>query len=125
MRYVHEHRLVGICNYKTLPHIDAFPYLCLMYNKDQILSILRTKKPDLQARYPISELGLFGSYARGDNSSSSDIDILVDFNGPIGIRFIRLAHELEDLFHQKVDLISRKGIKPRYMPFVEKNLIHV
>ncbi|TDW97462.1 nucleotidyltransferase family protein [Dinghuibacter silviterrae] len=96
-----------------------------MYNKDQILSILSAKKPDLQTRYPISELGLFGSYARGDNNSASDIDILVDFNGPIGIRFIRLAHELEDLFNQKVDLISRKGIKPRYMPFVEKNLIHV
>ena len=105
--------------------MGTFFYLWSMYSKDQILSILRAKKPDLQARYPISELGLLSSYARGDNSSSSDIDILVDFNGPIGIRFIRLAHELEDLFYQKVDLISRKGIKPRYMPFVEKNLIHV
>lgn len=117
--------IVVIFSHKSLPHIDAFSYLCLIYSKDQILANLRTRKPDLQARYPISELGLFGSYARGDNSSSSDIDILVDFNGPIGIRFIRLAHELEDLFHQKVDLISLKGIKPRYMPFVEKNLIHV
>jgi predicted nucleotidyltransferase len=124
-KYVHTHLIVATLNHRHLLHIDAFSYLCFMYSKDQILSILRTKKSDLEARYPISELGLFGSYARGDNSNSSDIDILVDFNGPIGIRFIRLAHELEDLFNQKVDLISRKGIKPRYLPFVEKNLIHV
>jgi uncharacterized protein len=96
-----------------------------MYSRDQILSMLRSKKPELQERYPISELGVFGSYARGDQNSNSDIDILVDFNGQIGIRFIKLAHELEDLFSQKVDLVSRRAIKPRYLPFVEKNLIHV
>jgi uncharacterized protein len=50
----------------------------------------------LQGRYPISELGLFGSYARGDNNEKSDIDILVDFNGRLGIGFIKLAHELEE-----------------------------
>jgi predicted nucleotidyltransferase len=96
-----------------------------MYSRDQILSMLRSKKPELQARYPISELGIFGSYARGDQNSNSDIDILVDFSGHIGIRFIKLAHELEDLFNQKVDLVSRRAIKPRYLPFVEKSLIHV
>jgi uncharacterized protein len=96
-----------------------------MYNTDQIINILKSQKKDLEKRYPISELALFGSYARGDNNEHSDIDILVDFNGRIGIEFISLAHELEDIFHTKVDLVSRKGIKPRYLPFVEKNLIHV
>jgi predicted nucleotidyltransferase len=96
-----------------------------MYNTDQIINILKSQKKDLEKRYPISELALFGSYARGDNNEHSDIDILVDFNDRIGIEFISLAHELEDIFHTKVDLVSRKGIKPRYLPFVEKNLIHV
>ena len=96
-----------------------------MYTLDQILKTLKEKKPDLQKRYPISELGVFGSYARGDYNEKSDIDILVDFNGRIGIEFISLAHELEDLFRQKIDLVSRGGIKPRYLPYVEKNLIHV
>lgn len=96
-----------------------------MYTRDQILNILSQKKPELQGRYPISELGIFGSYARGDNNEKSDIDILVDFNGQIGIGFISLAHELENLFHQKVDLVSRRAIKARYLPFVEKSLIHV
>ncbi len=96
-----------------------------MYTLDQILQILKEKKPDLQKRYPISELGVFGSYARGDYNEDSDIDILVDFNDRIGIRFISLAHELEDTFNSKIDLVSRKGIKKQYLPFVEKSLIHV
>lgn len=97
-----------------------------MYSKARILEILKDRKPDLQKRYPISELGLFGSYARGDFNEQSDIDILVDFNGQIdGFDYIRLAHELEDAFNYKIDMVSRKGIKPKYLPFVEKNLIHV
>ena len=96
-----------------------------MYNTEQIVEILKDQKKKLEKKYPISELALFGSYARGDNREDSDIDILVDFNGRIGIEFITLAHELEDIFQSKVDLVSRKGIKPYYLPFVEKNLIHV
>ena len=96
-----------------------------MFSQAHILQILKDKKPDLQTRYPISELGLFGSYARGDFDEDSDIDILVDFNGKIGIGFVSLAHELEDIFKTKIDLVSREGIKSRYLPFVEKNMIHV
>ncbi|MDQ6903528.1 MAG: nucleotidyltransferase family protein [Bacteroidota bacterium] len=96
-----------------------------MYSKALILKILKDRKPDLQKRYPISELGLFGSYARNDFNEHSDIDILVDFDDRIGIGFISLAHELEDIFKTKIDLVSRKGIKSRYLPFVEKSLINV
>jgi uncharacterized protein len=97
-----------------------------MYDTAQILNILRSKKKDLEQRYPISELALFGSYARGDFNEDSDIDILVDFSSRIdGFDYIRLAHELEDSLHYKIDLVSRHAIKPGYLPFVEKNLIHV
>jgi uncharacterized protein len=97
-----------------------------MYSTVQILEILKNRKPDLQKRYPISELGLFGSYARGDFNENSDIDILVDFNNRIdGFDYIRLAHELEDALKYKIDLVSRRGIKARYLSFVEQNLIHI
>ena len=96
-----------------------------MYTREEILSILKINKPTLLKKYPISELGLFGSYARGDNNNKSDIDILVDFNDRLGVGFIDLAHELEDIFKVKVDLVSRKGIKPRYLTSVEENLVHV
>ncbi len=97
-----------------------------MYDTAQILTILSAKKKDLEKRYPISEMALFGSYARGDYNLHSDIDILVDFNGRIdGFDYIRIAHELEDAFTHKIDLVSRHAIKQAYLPFVEKNLIHV
>lgn len=97
-----------------------------MYSKDQILILLKEKKPELEKKYHLSELGLFGSYARGDHHEQSDIDILVDFSARIdGFDYIRLAHELEDMFQNKIDLVSRHGIKSGYLPFVEKNLIHV
>jgi predicted nucleotidyltransferase len=97
-----------------------------MYDTVQILNILKAKKQDLQKRYPISELALFGSYARGDYDENSDIDILVAFQGRIdGFDYIRLAHELEDSFNYKIDLVSRNAIKPGYLAYVEKSLIHV
>lgn len=97
-----------------------------MHTKAQILDILKDKKAELLNRYPISELGIFGSYARGDFDENSDIDILVDFSGRItGFEFIRLAHEFESLFDSKIDLVSRGGIKPQYLSYVEKSLIHV
>lgn len=96
-----------------------------MYTKEMIISKLMEIKPKLLERYPICELGLFGSYASGENKSNSDIDILVDFNQAVGIGFIHLAHDLEDAFNIKVDLVSRRGIKAKYLHSVEKNLIHV
>ena len=82
-----------------------------MYNTGEILNILGIKKKELVKKYPISELALFGSYARGDYNAESDIDILIDFSDRInGFDYIMIAHELEDTFHTKIDLVSRKGI---------------
>lgn len=97
-----------------------------MYNTNQILKILKLEKKELEKKYPISEMGLFGSYARGDYNEHSDIDILVDFDDRIdGFDYIKIAHHLEDVFKQKIDLVSRKGVKAQYIPFVENILIHV
>lgn len=97
-----------------------------MYNTHQILKILESQKRELEKKYPISEMGLFGSYARGDYNEHSDIDILVDFDSRIdGFDYIKIAHHLEDAFKLKIDLVSRKGIKPKYLPYVENSLIHV
>ena len=98
----------------------------MKYSKADILETLKANKSKLVEKYSISELGLFGSFARNDFDENSDIDILVDFNEKIdGYDYIRLAHEFEDIFKQRIDMVSRKSIKPQYLPFVEKNLIHV
>jgi uncharacterized protein len=97
-----------------------------MYTLETILKKLKDSKSELEQKYSISELGLFGSYARGDHKETSDIDILVDFNKKIdAFEYIQLAHDLEELLNHKVDVVSRRGIKPQYLPYVEKNLIYV
>ncbi len=97
----------------------------MKFTKDSILNKLRVLKPALIKKYPISELALFGSFARGDFNENSDIDILVDFNASIGLGFFRLANELEDELNTKVDLVTRKGIKKHYLPYIEESLIQI
>lgn len=70
-------------------------------------------------------MALFGSYARSEQTSESDIDLLVELNGQIGSRFIDLADELEKALGQKVDMVSRNGIKPRYFEAIESELIYI
>lgn len=96
-----------------------------MYTLDEIKSILANAKPELQKKYPLSELGVFGSYARGDADENSDIDVLVDFNGVIGMRYFDLIDDISLLFKTKVDVVSKRGIKPHYLSFVKDDLQYV
>ena len=86
---------------------------------------LRQMLPGLKIKYHITELGLFGSVVRNDFNRRSDVDILVDFSQPIGIEFIDLADELESKLNRKVDLVSKKGIKPKYPHAIQEELIYV
>jgi uncharacterized protein len=72
-------------------------------------------------RYHVHELSVFGSAARGDMKPESDIDILVEFepHAPIGLwEFGDLEDELARLLERKVDLVSKRGLKPRVRPYV-------
>ena len=96
-----------------------------MKSLNTILSLISKNKPGLQKKYLIKTIGVFGSIARGDFNENSDVDILVEFDKPIGIEFIDLANELESILQQKVDLISRSGVKPKYFKVIEKDLHYV
>ncbi|MGZ3851125.1 MAG: nucleotidyltransferase family protein [Flavisolibacter sp.] len=76
-------------------------------------------------RFHVQSLGLFGSIVREDFSSSSDIDIIVDFNRPVGIEFIDLAEYIEERLRKKVDLVSRKGFKDKYFQAIEEEIVYV
>lgn len=82
-------------------------------------------KPVLEKKYAVSALGLFGSYVRNEQNAQSDIDILVDFKKPIGIEFVDLAELLEKELDLKVDLVSKKGIKPKYFSAIQPEIIYV
>ncbi len=70
-------------------------------------------------------MGLFGSYARGEATENSDIDVAVEFNGPMGLNFVAMANEIEDLFGTKVDVVPKRSIKPIYLSSVEKDILYV
>ena len=96
-----------------------------MYTLDKIVETLRRYKPELQRKYPISQLGVFGSYARGEDTETSDIDIAVEITGPMGLSFVAMANEIEDLFGIKVDVVPKRSIKPSYLVYVEKDIVYV
>ena len=96
-----------------------------MSNFQEIKDKIKSNKPALKAKYNVDKIGVFGSYSRNDQNENSDIDILVEFSEPIGLEFVALADELEKLLGQKVDLVSRKGIKEKYFKIIEKDLQYV
>lgn len=95
-----------------------------MHNLQTILQILRQHKPELQRKYPISKLGVFGSYARGEATEKSDIDIAVEITGPMGLDFVTMADEIEDLFGIKTDVAPLQAIKPKYLVYVQKDIVY-
>lgn len=96
-----------------------------MKSLSEIKSTLERNKDRLFISYPIKSLAIFGSFARNEENDLSDVDILVEFNDKIGVRFIDLANELEKLTELKVDLVSKKGIKKWYLKSIEEDLIYV
>ncbi len=80
----------------------------------EIKSIIAEHKPELADTYGVAEIGVFGSVARGEARDDSDLDILVEFNRPVGLmKFMDLEFYLEELLGvSKVDLVTRKGLKP-------------
>jgi len=96
-----------------------------MKSLQEIKSTLSNHKQHLFSEYPIKSMAIFGSYARKEQKDESDLDLIVEFNGNIGIRFIDLAEEIESLIGFKVDLISRNGVKEKYFRAIKSDLIYV
>jgi hypothetical protein len=70
-------------------------------------------------------MAIFGSYSRQEHNDTSDLDIIVEFHDKIGIRFVDLAEEIEDIVGIKVDLVSKNGIKEKYLKAIDTDLIYV
>lgn len=96
-----------------------------MKDLSTIKQIIKELKPELEKKFHVSSIGIFGSIVRNDFSENSDVDIIVDFSQPIGIEFIDLADLLEEEFHEQVDLVSKKGIKPQYFSSIENEIVYV
>jgi uncharacterized protein len=85
-----------------------------MQDVEAIKRTLLLHKSELQKRFKVKNIGVFGSYVRGEQKQQSDIDVLVEFEEPVGLfEFMDLEFYLTDLFGVKVDLVSKKALKPR------------
>ena len=97
-----------------------------MKTKEEILRILRDEMPFLKEKYNVVNSGLFGSYSWGEPSLKSDIDLLVQFEKPIGFfRFIELEDYLSDKLGAKVDLVTEDALKPLIRPYVMETIAYV
>jgi predicted nucleotidyltransferase len=90
------------------------------------VSLLKTHKEELASRFGVRALALFGSVSRNTATATSDIDILVDFDGPAtSARYYGLQFFLEDLLGRPVDLVTRKALRAELRPYIERDAIHV
>lgn len=89
-----------------------------MLSSTEIETSLKRLKPLLISMFHVSKLGYFGSYATGQATEESDVDILVEFDKPIGWAFFDLQDLLEKELNLKVDLVTLAGLKEKLKPLI-------
>ncbi len=84
-----------------------------MKSKEEILKLLKKEVPCLKEKFKVKSIGIFGSYVRGEQTKTSDIDMLVEFGAPVGFfKFIELEDYLSEKLGAKVDLVTPDALKP-------------
>ena len=96
-----------------------------MLTKAKIIEDIKSMKPELVKKYHVTRLGLFGSYANGDPKENSDIDILIDFEKPVGWDFFTIEKMLEERFNRKIDLVTTAALKPQIKTDILKSVIEL
>lgn len=95
-------------------------------NRQRTIELLTRSKPELESRFGVTRLALFGSTARDTATSESDVDILVAFDGPAtSRRYFGVQFYLEDLLDCPVDLVTEKALRPELRPYIEQELVNV
>ncbi|WP_313888478.1 nucleotidyltransferase family protein [Nostoc spongiaeforme] len=97
-----------------------------MKTLEEIKQTLTTRKPLLQKQYRVTELGVFGSYARGEQTQTSDVDILIDYEqAPTLFQLVELRDYLAGVVGVKVDVVTKNGLKPRIRERVLSEVVYV
>ena len=97
-------------------------------NIDEATAVLREHKAEVIQRYRVSEIGIFGSFVRGEQKKRSDIDILVEFderNIPGLLKLIEMEMYLEKLLRKKVDVVIKSGIRPELKKGILKEVVYI
>lgn len=99
-----------------------------MRTLEEIKEILKEHKEEVSRKYKVSEIGIFGSFVRGEQKKRSDLDILVEFdeeNIPSLLKLIEMERYLQRLLRKKVDLVMKSGIRPELKDIILKEVIYV
>lgn len=91
----------------------------------QLQQVVRDHWGELQSAYCVSRLGFFGSFARGEQTEASDVDVLVEFSQPVGFLFVHLADRLEQLLGRPVDLVTPDALRPNRREQILAELVDV
>lgn len=92
----------------------------------ELLDLLKRHLPEIQRRYHVQDLAVFGSIVRDQARRDSDVDVLVEFDGPAtSDRYFGLQFYLEDLLDRPVDLVTEKAMRPELRPYIEREAVHV
>lgn len=97
--------------------------------RDKTLSVLRSHLPDLREDFGVRRLAVFGSVARDAAGEDSDVDLIVEFERPIGLRFVDFADRLEAILGAKIDILTPAGVSairnPRVAESIRKSAVYV
>ena len=93
-----------------------------MMTRENVIEILRKELPYFVSQYGVKKIGLFGSYAKGTPAKGSDVDILVEFEKPIGLKFIEFAEYVEKLLGSKTDILTPAGVDGIRIKKVAENI---
>ncbi|MCL7411092.1 MAG: nucleotidyltransferase family protein [Methanosarcinaceae archaeon] len=97
-----------------------------MKTTESIKKTLVEHRAKLKKLFKVQEIGLFGSYVRDEQNESSDVDILVEFDEPVGlISFVGLKNYLSDLLGVEVDLVMKNALRPRIGKRILKEVVYV
>lgn len=97
-----------------------------MKTVDELKRILSEHKPEIKKKFKVKSIGIFGSYIRGKSKKRSDVDILVEFSEPIGMFvFLDLEEYLKGIFGLKVDLVSKKALKPKIGENILNEVVYI
>ena len=106
---------------------DIIKLVGTMKKLEEIINLLKLHEREIRERFGVREIGIFGSYVRGDATMKSDIDILVEFKEGFKTldNYMDLKFYLEDLLEVPVDLVSKTALKPGIKSYILEEVVYV
>jgi hypothetical protein len=93
-----------------------------MQTRQDILILLKASLPELHQEFGVKTLGIFGSFARNEATADSDLDLLIEFERPIGLRFVELTEKLEKIVSRPVDILTKAGVDSIRQPEIARSI---